>query len=242
MFPDLVVVDRIKRRLHRDIVADPVLHGLVLNLYLNGERYPHRVDDYFPLAAAHDAEIEALMRRHMAEEDRHIALYVRAIGKLEQPVVELPLPEVYNEVIRKHTSASFAIASADGPDACRLKLAHFFAHLHFLEKRIARSLQYHVEACAHAACSYPEKAVGAILHDELRHVSYTQDVVLHLLPKREAQGVLALHARAESRANLDFSAHQLSRLLREQASRFPRVRGAFYRGCTSVLRGVLACA
>ena len=30
----------IKRRLHRDIVADPVLHGRVLNLYLNGELIP----------------------------------------------------------------------------------------------------------------------------------------------------------------------------------------------------------
>jgi len=52
MLPAGLVVGAVKRRLHRDIVADPVLHGLVLNLYLNGERYPHRVDDYFPLAAA----------------------------------------------------------------------------------------------------------------------------------------------------------------------------------------------
>ena len=28
------VVDSTKRRLHRDICADPVLHGQVLNLYL----------------------------------------------------------------------------------------------------------------------------------------------------------------------------------------------------------------
>src|SRR5262249_19838696 len=49
-----MIVERVKRRLHRDIVADPVAHGLVLNLYLNGEHYPHRVDDYFPLAAADD--------------------------------------------------------------------------------------------------------------------------------------------------------------------------------------------
>ena len=38
-------IDAVKRRLHREIVADPVLHGLVLNLYLNGEEYPHLVDD-----------------------------------------------------------------------------------------------------------------------------------------------------------------------------------------------------
>ena len=43
------------RRLHRDICADPVLHGLVLNLYLNGEEYPHRVADYFPMRTAAEA-------------------------------------------------------------------------------------------------------------------------------------------------------------------------------------------
>ncbi len=236
------VVSTVKRRLHRDIVADPLLHGLVLNLYLNGERYPHRVHDYFPLAAATDAQLEELMRRHMSEEDRHIALYTKAIQKLEQPVLELPLPDVYNEVIRSHTTASFAIAASDDADARRLKLAHFFGHLHFLEKRIARSLEYHVDACAHAVCPYPEKAVGAVLRDELRHVSYTRDVVRHLLPAGEATNVLALHACAERHANLDFSARQLGRLLREHAGRFPKVRGAFYRGCTSILRGALACA
>jgi hypothetical protein len=236
------LVDTVKRRLHRDIVADPLLHGLVLNLYMNGERYPHRVDDYFPLAAATDTNLEQLMRRHMAEEDRHIALYTRAIQKLEQPVLELPLLDVYNEVIRSHTSATFAISASDDADARRLKLAHFFAHLHFLEKRIARSLEFHVDACAHAACPYPEKAVAAVLRDEHRHVSYTREVVRHLLPARDAAVVLDLHSRAERRANLDFSSRQLSRLTREHAGRFPTARRALYRACTSVLWGALACA
>ena len=53
----MTVIGSIKLRLHRDIVADPVLHGLVLNLYLNGEQYPHRVQDYFPMAAAEAAGI-----------------------------------------------------------------------------------------------------------------------------------------------------------------------------------------
>ena len=236
------MINTIKRRLHRDIVADPVLHGLVLNLYLNGERYPHRVNDYFPVAAANDAVLEMLMRRHMADEDRHIALYSKAIQKLEQPVLELPLCDVYNEVIRIHTSASFAITDQDDSDQRRLKLAHFFAHLHFLEKRIARSLEYHVEACAYSQSPYPQKVVAAVLSDEMRHVAYTRDVVRQILPASDAADVLALHARAEGRANLDFSARQLRRLLREQAHRFPKVRGAFYRGCTSILKGVLAYA
>jgi hypothetical protein len=242
VFPPGPLVDTVKRRLHQDIVADPLLHGLVLNLYMNGERYPHRVDDYFPLAAATDVHLERLMRRHMAEEDRHIALYTRAIQKLGQPVLELPLLDVYNEVIRSHTSATFAISASDDADARRLKLAHFFAHLHFLEKRIAHSLEFHVDACAHAACSYPEKAVAAVLRDELRHVSYTREVVRHLLPARDATHVLDLHARAERSANLDFSSRQLSRLLREHAGRFPPARRRLYRACTTILRGALACA
>jgi len=237
-----MIVDAIKRRLHRDIVADPVLHGLVLNLYLNGEQYPHRVSDYFPLAAADDAELERMMRAHMADEDKHIALYTRAIEKLGQPVTEHALCDVFNDVIRRNTKVSFALTPSDSRDAGRDKLAHFFAHLHFLEKRVARSLEYHIEACARAASAYPEKVIGAVLGDELRHVSYTREVVLQLLPRQRAADVLTLHARAESRANLEFSANQLGRLVREQAARFPAFRGRVYRTCTTLLRGALACA
>lgn len=237
-----MIIDSVKLRLHRDIVADPVLHGLVLNLYLNGERYPHRVQDYFPLHVAEARELVDSMRRHIAEEDKHSALYIRAIEKLEQPVMELPMNDIYNEVIRAHTPASFTIASHDDADGRRSKLAHFFAHLHYLEKRIARSLEYHVEACSSAATSYPEKVVGMVLKDEWRHVQYTAEAVAHLLPARVAAEVMRLHRRAERRANLDFSAGQLGGLLRNHAARFPRFRGAGYRCCTSLLRGVLAYA
>jgi hypothetical protein len=237
-----VVISGIKARLHRDIVADPVLHGLVLNLYLNGEQYPHRVSDYFPLAAADDPVLERMMRDHMADEDKHIALYTRAIEKLEQPVHVQPLEDIFNDVIRRHTPVSFAIEPGAGRDDCRRKLAHFFAHLHFLEKRVATSLHYHLDACAHAASDYPEKVIAAVLGDEVRHVRYTRDVVTQLLPAREANDVLAIHARAERRANLDFSAFQLGRLVREQAARFPRWRGSFYRVCTAMLGGVLTFA
>src|SRR5256885_10741477 len=37
------IIDGVKRQLHRDIAADPRTHGWVLNLYLNGERYPQTV-------------------------------------------------------------------------------------------------------------------------------------------------------------------------------------------------------
>jgi len=237
-----MIVSGIKARLHRDIVADPVLHGLVLNLYLNGEQYPHRVSDYFPLAAVSDPALERMMRDHMADEDKHIALYTRAIEKIDQPVRVQPLEDIFNDVIRRHTPVSFAIGPDDDRDVCRHKLAHFFAHLHFLEKRVATSLHYHLDACAHAATDYPEKVIGAVLGDEVRHVRYTREVVTQLLPMRVANEVLAIHERAESRANLDFSASQLGRLVREQAARFPRWRGSFYRICTAMLGGVLAFA
>jgi hypothetical protein len=237
-----VLIDRIKARLHRDIVADPVLHGMVLNLYLNGEQYPHRVSDYFPFAAVEEPELERRMRAHVADEDKHIALYTRAIEKLDQPVTVQPLGEIFNGVIRRHTPASFTLQAGDNRDTRRTKLAHFFAHLHFLEKRVARSLEYHFDACAHAASDYPQKVVGAVLGDEGRHVRYTHEVVGDLLPARVAAGVLELHARAEQRANLDFSAGQLRRLVREYPARFPALRGRIYGACAALLRGVLAIA
>src|SRR4051812_15050386 len=176
LHPMKVLVDRIKARLHRDIVADPVLHGLVLNLYLNGEQYPHRVSDYFPFAAVEDLELERVMRAHVADEDKHIALYRRAIEKLGQPVIVQPIEAVFNEVIRRHTPASFTLEAGESRDTRRLKLAHFFSHLHFLEKRVARSLEYHLDACAHAVSEYPQKVIDAVLSDEHRHVRYTRDV------------------------------------------------------------------
>ena len=236
------VIDGIKARLHRDIVADPVLHGLVLNLYLNGEQYPHRVTDYFPLAAVEDPQLLGAMQRHMADEDKHIALYTRAIEKLGQPVLVQPIENVFNSVIRRHTPASFELEAGESRDASRLKLAHFFAHLHFLEKRVARSLEYHVDACAHAASEYPGKVIDAVLRDETRHVRYTRETVTELLPAHAAAHVLSLHAGAERRANLDFSANELGRLVREQAARFPRLRGRAYRACAALLQGVLALA
>jgi hypothetical protein len=237
-----MVIDGIKARLHRDIVADPVLHGMVLNLYLNGEQYPHRVSDYFPFAAVEEPELERVMRSHMADEDKHIALYTRAIEKLGQPVVVQPLEGVFNEVIRRHTRASFTIGEGDDRDTCRLKLAHFFAHLHFLEKRVARSLEYHLDACAHAVSNYPHKVIDAVLRDERGHVRYTREVVAQVVPARTAARVLSLHAAAERRANLDFSARQLGRLVRDEAARFPRLRGAAYRACAALLQGALAIA
>jgi len=231
----LFIVSAIKRQLHRDIVADPVLHAQVLNLYLNGEEYPHRVVDYFPLAAVEDAALERRMRLHMREEDKHIALYRKAIRALGEPVKTLPREEIYNAVILRHTPAQPALRREDDRDARTLKLAHFLGHLHWLEKRIAQSLEYHLEACAQGATPYAAKAVAAVLADEYGHVSYTREAVAGLLPARLARDVLALHRGGEARANREFSSTQLRRLVTEHAARFRPARRFLYRGCCALI-------
>ncbi len=225
----------IKRRLHRDIVADPVLHGRVLNLYLNGEQYPHRVAGYFPMAAVEDAALERRMRTHLREEDKHVALYVRAIRSLGQPVVELPMQDIYNTVIRRHTPNA-DLAGQPAPDARRLTLAHFLAHLHVLESRVAQSLEYHFDACAHAASPYAGKAVQVILADEHAHAAYTREALFALVPTSVGQHVLEIHRHAEASANREFSARELHRLLGEESARFPRASRALY-ACGVALMG-----
>jgi hypothetical protein len=229
------IIMSLKKRLHREIASDPVLHGLVLNLYLNGEQYPHHVEDYFPLAAVEEPELDELMRSHMRDEDKHVTLYIKAITELGQPVQQLPMNDVYNEVIRRHTKDSFAMTSEDDSDARRFKLANFLAHLHFLEKRIAHSLEYHAEACIYSPVSYSAKAVSAVLKDEYKHVTYTKHAVEHLLPAKMATSVLAKHERAERRANLDFSGAQLRKLVREHGNHFGAGSRVLYRSCSSLM-------
>ena len=226
------MIHALKRRLHRDIVADPVLHGRVLNLYLNGEQYPHRVAGYFPDVAAEEPELAQRLCTHLREEDKHVALYTKAIRELDQPVHELPLEDVYNSVILRNTPPP---EMEDDPDKRKLGLAHFFAHLHFLESRVAQSLGYHLEACSRAASRYPEKAVEVILRDEQRHAAYTREAVFALVPKPVAGRVLEVHRGSEGRANRQFSARELKRLLAEEGRRFGLL-GPVYRGCAAVLQ------
>ncbi len=230
-----MIAEIIKRRLHRDICSDPVLHGFVLNLYLNGEEYPHRIDDYFPVWAMADGHLLDEMKSHMHDEDKHVALYRKAIQKIGQPIVEFPLPDVYNEIIRSYTSQSFRIEQDDTADQRTFKIANFFAHLHFLEKRIARSLEFHLDACSASDSDYPQKAVGIVFSDEQHHVSYTRQAVLHLLPTERANKVLASHKRAEARANLDFSSRILADLSRDYSERFPRATRRIYRHAGELL-------
>lgn len=235
-------IDSIKRRLHRDIVADPILHARVLNLYLCGEAYPHAVDDYFPVEHVDCPELAAMMRAHQQDEDKHIALYAKAIDKLGAEVIDLPDADIFNHVIRSHTPSPWKVEADMRSDEKRDRIANFLAHAHWLEKRVSRSLEYHLDACAQAATDYAGKAVSAVLSDENRHVDYTRRAVFDLVPTARANAILDAHRRAEHRANLDFSTRELRRLLVEERARWPAGSRPVYRICAFVMQGVLAIA
>lgn len=236
----MYIVSRTKAQWHKDICTDPVIHGLVLNLYLNGEEYPHQSDDYFPIEHIDDMALADRMRSHLQDEDKHAALYRNAIRRMGQPVLTLPKSYIFNHVIRAHTPVSFRIEAHDSVDEKQLKIAHFFAHLHFLEKRVANSLRYHLDACGTANASYAEKIISRILEDEMNHETYTRQAVYDLLPRQKANEVLMIHQYAEKKADLDFSYHQVRDLLTQYGERFPRSRRWLYHLSSFVQEKVLA--
>jgi hypothetical protein len=233
----MYVIDRLKDRLHRDVARDPRAHGWVLNLYLNGERYPQTVCDYFQAEYAPTAELADLIRLHERDEHKHEMLFAKAIRSLGQPVVELPQVDVFNVVIRWFTPGTFHIVPGDGQDVRREKLANFMAHCHFLEKRVARSLEYQADASEDSVSPMVGKSVRAVLRDEGRHVNYTIDAVHDLLPRRRRQEVLDAHRRAEAKANLRFSHAQMRTFLKYHARLVPRHRRMLYRVCGAFIEG-----
>src|SRR5690348_11661808 len=173
----MYIIDGLKRQLHRDIASDPRTHGWVLNLYLNGERYPQTVCDYFQHEYAPTQELADQIRLHEKDEHKHELLLGKAIHSLQQEVIELPRIDIFNVIIRMFTPGTFHIVATDDHDARREKLANFMAHCHFLEKRVARSLEYQSDASTNAKHPMVGKAVNAVLTDETRHVSYTLEAV-----------------------------------------------------------------
>src|SRR3954468_18755002 len=169
----MYIIDGIKRQVHRDIAGDPRTHGWVLNLYLNGERYPQTVCDYFQSEYAPTRELADLIKLHEKDEHKHELIFGKAIQALGQQVVELPRIDIFNVIIRMFTPGTFHIVPADPEDVRRDKLANFMAHCHFLEKRVARSLCDQTDARARAKSPIAGKAINAVLADESRHVSYT---------------------------------------------------------------------
>lgn len=213
------LVHRVKSAWHRELASRPETHAWILNLYRAGERHPQTVLDYFPLEHAPCPALAEKMRRHREDEVRHTRMYESAIRGLGQAVEEHTGLDVFNNAIRASTPASFAI-DADTPLCERTRrLAHFLAHAYFLETRVARSLEYHLEACALNGAPQVNAVVAKVHADELRHTSYTLDAVRELVGASEARSILALHQHAEARANRAFSARQVHYFMR----RFPAV-------------------
>jgi len=229
------LIGSIKGRFHTDLVANPVIHGWVLNLYRAGERYPQRVCDYFQSDFAPNAELASQLRRHAAEEDKHVHLFSHALQSLNQAVVEVDVGDVFNEVIRSFTPGTFHIVVHDSPAVRRRKLANFLAHAHHLEKRVARSFAYHIDACERAGRGEVAAMVARAKHDEDGHVHYTRRAVFDLLTRREANDVMEVHRRAEARANLIFSQRQVREFLRRFAAEIPKRRQWLFRVCATIM-------
>jgi hypothetical protein len=239
----LMLVRTLKETWHRDLVARPETHAWVLSLYRAGELHPQTVDDYFPLAAAEDPTLRDAMARHAADEARHVKMYDRAIAKLGVARTDHAGLDVFNVAIRTETEApfaSFAVDETTPVDTRRDKLAHFLAHAHFLEARIARSLELHLDACERAGSVEQGRVVGAVLADEERHTGYTRDAVFDLLPRPRALVVLEVHRRGEARANLSFSARQVRRYLRDLADDQRPAKRALYRACAGIMEAARA--
>src|SRR5438105_3048850 len=132
----MYVIDALKRQIHRDIVADPRTHGWVLNLYLNGERYPQTVCDYFQAEYAPTPELADHIRLHEKDEHKHELILGKAIRALGEEVIDLPRVDIFNVVVRMFTRDAFHIRPDDAEHLRRDKLANFMAHAHFLEKRV----------------------------------------------------------------------------------------------------------
>ncbi len=229
------IIDSIKGRFHRDLVANPITHGWVLNLYRGGERYPQRVCDYFQSDYAPTPQLAGQLRQHAAEEDKHVHLFGRALGAIAQPVVEIELGDVFNEVIRTFTPGTFHIVDRDSPETRRRKLANFLAHAHHLEKRVARSFGYHIDACARCGRHEVAELVSRARDDEEGHVRYTRATVFDLLTHQEAQEVMAVHRRAEARANLVFSQQQVRLFIARFGQTTPKHRQWLFRICATIM-------
>jgi hypothetical protein len=235
-----MLVRAVKQTWHRDLAAHPDTHAWVLSLYRAGELHPQTVSDYFPSHAAESKDLRASMERHASDEERHVRMYDGAIAKLERERSEPCGLDVFNVAIRVETDATFAMNDVMSRDAKTERLAHFLAHAHFLERRIATSLEYHVDACEHAGRRDVARIVETVRSDEERHAAYTLEAVRDLLPRERASEVIDLHRRGEARANLRFSARQVRSFLHAFAGRASLSHALLYRACASMMEAARA--
>jgi len=231
------VIDKIKSRFHQDLAANPEAHGWVLNLYRGGERYPQRVCDYFQSEFAPNRHLAQALVDHASDEDQHVQRFTHALQLRGQPVVEINLGDVFNQIIREFTPGTFHIQSSDDADSRRWKLANFLAHAHHLEKRVDHSFDYHIDACQAIGQEKIARIIGSIQRDEKRHVEYTRHAVLDLLTRRQADDVMRTHRIAEAKANLLFSQRQVQTFLRHYPAASPRRRRLLFRLCAYIMEG-----
>lgn len=233
----MFIIDGAKSRAHQEVVRNPEAHGWVLNLYLNGERYPETVCDYFQSEYAPEPELAQRIAHHASDEAKHVRLYQQALSSIGQPMVEIAQPFVFNAIVRSFTPGTFHIVPEDDEAVRREKLANFLAHAHFLEKRVRRSIEYHADACGAAGRSGVARCVAAVMRDEARHVAYTREAVLELLPRQRAAEILDSHQRAEAKANLEFSLRLLRTFLARFDEHMPRRRKMLFRVCELIMSG-----
>ncbi|MCC6874982.1 MAG: hypothetical protein IT378_11810 [Sandaracinaceae bacterium] len=228
-----MLVDAVKLRWHLDLAAHPSTHAWVLNLYRAGEKHPETVTDYFPWRHAEDRwpELARALKRHAGDERKHAVLYARAIEAMGEEVVELEGLDVFNHAIRAETPSSWAIADGDPPERKRLQIANFLAHAGCLERRIARSVAYHLEACEKLGRHDVTGTVERVHADEERHVAYTSEALVELTTASERARITALHVEAEARADRAFSARQVRTFLRRFGPSVPLSRRALYAAC-----------
>ena len=219
-----------KLRWHLDLVGDPALHAWALALYRAGEHHPETVGDYFPHERVRPfwPELADQLKRHAGDERRHAALYSRAIERLGEDVPEVGERDVFNHAIRACTPVSWAIDEGDDREQVRHKVAHFLAHAHCLERRVQRSLDAHVEACARTGRTDVLSVVERVHADEERHVRTTMEALVELTTPAERASIVAVHARAEALADRAFSARQTRAFLARLAHRIPRSRRLAY--------------
>jgi hypothetical protein len=151
-----------------------------------------------------------------------------------QAVTQFQGDDVLNHVIRSCTRTRWRVDPRDGADPRRLKLAHFLAHAHHLERRVARSLEMHLDACERGGADVAAKVVSAVTADEHRHLGYTLDAVRELVGGDAARTIIAHHRRAEARADLLFSERQVRRFLERFEGRASGTRRGLYTLCATL--------
>lgn len=222
----------VKRWWHRDLVSDAATHAWVLNLYRAGERHPETVTDYFPVALAPFPWLAEALTRHRDDERRHGQMLARAIARMGERVDDdVAHEDVFNHVIRRCTGRDFSCDTGAPEGERRETLAHFLAHAHHLERRVATSLGYHLDACQAARSEVAAVVIARIRDDELRHLGYTRGAVYELVPKARGDALMELHRDAEARANLLFSQRQVRRFLRDFPDAATASRRGLYRFC-----------